>query len=71
MIRANSLPNDETNCIPNPNAAKNPFLTKEMETGVLPTCEDSRPLLPKPWWQGHEDVIDFMEGNPARERSCL
>lgn len=42
-----------------------------METGVLPTCEDSRPLLPKSWWQGHEDVIDFMEGNPARERSCL
>lgn len=42
-----------------------------METGVLPTCEDSRPLLPKPWWQGHEDVINFMEGNPARERSCL
>ena len=57
MATANFLPNDEITYIPNAHAAKNPFLSREAETGTLPSFEDSRPLLPKPFWQGQEDVI--------------
>ena len=58
MVKANFLPNDEITYIPNAHAAMNPFLTREAETGELPTYEGSRHLLPKPYWQGHEDAID-------------
>ena len=58
MVKANFLPNDEITYIPNAHAALNPFLTREAETGELPTYEGSRHLLPKPYWQGHEDAID-------------
>ena len=57
MEKANFLPNDEITYIPNAHAAKNPFLAREAETGALPTYGDSRLLLPRPFWQGHEDVI--------------
>ena len=56
-VQANFLPNDAITYIPNAHAAKNPFLTREAETGVLPTYEGSQSLLPKPYWQGHEDAI--------------
>ena len=57
MVNANFLPNDAITYIPNAHAAMNPFITREMENGELPTYEASRPLLPKPYWQGHEDTI--------------
>ena len=57
MRKANFIPNDEITYIPNPHVDLNPFLTREMETGALPTYEGSRSLLPKPYWQGHEDTI--------------
>lgn len=57
MEKANFIPNNEITYIPNPHVEKNPFLTREMETGTLPTYEDSRVLLPKPYWAGHEDTI--------------
>ncbi|MBR4428170.1 MAG: glycoside hydrolase, partial [Clostridia bacterium] len=56
MVKANFLPNDEITYIPNAHAAKNPFISREPETGALPTYEASRHLLPKPYWQGHGDV---------------
>ena len=61
MAKANFLPNDEITYIPNAHAAKNPFLTREAETGALPSFEESRHLLPKPFWQGHEDVTACHE----------
>ena len=61
MAKANFLPNDEITYIPNAHAAKNPFLTREAETGALPGFEESRHLLPKPFWQGHEDVTACHE----------
>ena len=57
MEKANFIPNNEITYIPNKNVEKNPFLTRETETGKLPTWEGSRHLLPKPFWTGHEDVI--------------
>lgn len=57
MRKANFIPNNEITYIPNAHAALNPFLGKEMETGTLPTYEASLPLLPKPYWKGHEDTI--------------
>ena len=56
MAQANFLPNDEITYIPNAHAAKNPFISREPETGALPAYETSRHLLPKPYWQGHGDV---------------
>ena len=55
--RPNFLPNNEITYIPNAHVEKNPFITREMETGELPTYEGSLPLLPKPYWAGHEDTI--------------
>lgn len=57
MIKANFIPNNEITYIPNPHYDKNPFLTRKPETGTLPTYEDSKFLLPKPYWEGHEDTI--------------
>lgn len=57
MEKANFIPNNEITYIPNPHVEKNPFLTRETETDTLPTYEDSRALLPKPYWAGHEDTI--------------
>ena len=57
MARAIFQPNDALTYVPNAHVEKNPFLTREAETGTLPTYEGSRPLLPKPYWQGHEDTI--------------
>ncbi|MBQ4580064.1 MAG: hypothetical protein IJA83_05325 [Clostridia bacterium] len=48
MARAVFQPNDALTYVPNANVEKNPFLTREAETGTLPTYEGSRPLLPKP-----------------------
>ena len=56
-MKPNFIPNDEITYIPNENVTRNPFLTRETETGVLPTYEGSRDLLPKPFWHGHEDTI--------------
>ena len=57
MEKANFIPNNEITYIPNQHVNKNPFLTREMETGTLPTYEGSRSLLPKPYWNGHDDTI--------------
>ena len=57
MANANFLPNDALTYVPNKNVEKNPYLTQEIETGPLPTYEGSRHLLPKPYWQGHDDAI--------------
>ena len=57
MEKANFIPNNEITYIPNQHVKKNPFLTREMETGTLPTYEGSRSLLPKPYWNGHDDTI--------------
>ena len=61
MAQANFLPNDEITYIPNAHAAKNPFLTREAETGALPGFEESRHLLPRPFWQGHGDAVACHE----------
>lgn len=50
-------PNNEICYIPNPNCEKNPFPNKKMDTGSLPTYEESKDLLPKPFWEGHESTI--------------
>ena len=57
MATAPFLPNVGLAYIPNALVEKNPFITREMETGELPTYDGSRHLLPKPFWAGHEDVI--------------
>lgn len=57
MEKANFIPNNEITYIPNAHVDKNPYLTREAETGTLPTYEGSKHLLPKPYWQGHEDTI--------------
>ena len=57
MEKANFIPNNEITYIPNKHVEKNPFLTREMETGELPNYDGSRHLLPKPFWAGHEDTI--------------
>ena len=57
MASASFQPNVGIAYIPNALVQKNPFIHREMETGELPTYESSKPLLPKPYWQGHEDTI--------------
>lgn len=40
-----------------PYVAQNPFLTMPAEDAPLPTYEESKDKLPKPFWDGHEDAI--------------
>ena len=57
MSRSVFLPNQEITYIPNAHCERNPFLNRTAETGELPNYENSRHLLPKPYWKGHEDTI--------------
>ncbi len=57
MSKVFFVPNTEPPYIPSPHYHKNPFLTREAESGTLPTYEGSLSLLPKPFWAGHEDTI--------------
>jgi len=57
MKKANFIPNNELTYIRSPYYEKNPFLTRLPQTDAPPTYEQSRRLLPKPFWKGHEDVI--------------
>ena len=57
MQNANFIPNSEITYIPSRYYDKNPYLNKKREEGKLPTYEESRKVLPKPYWKGHEDVI--------------
>ena len=57
FIRHNFYPNNELTYIKSPHYEKNPFISRSPEQGTLPTYEGSKHLLPKPYWQGHDDTI--------------
>ena len=40
---------------------ENVFRTMEREDKPLPTWEESRDLLPRPFWDGHDDAIACYE----------
>lgn len=49
--------NDNMFYVEDPNAKKNSFIGKAPEGGSLPGYEDSYALLPRPIWEGHDNVI--------------
>ena len=57
FIPNNFIPNNELTYIVSPYYDKNPFINRPVEAGILPVYEDSISLLPKPYWDGHEDTI--------------
>jgi hypothetical protein len=42
----------------NPLVAANPFIGQQMVRAALPEYDQARELLPRPYWEGHESVID-------------
>lgn len=50
--------NDEMTYVDSPYAAQNVFKNREPDKDGLPTYEESKNLLPRPIWDGHEDTIE-------------
>lgn len=51
------LVNDSLTYTVNKYVSKNPYLQMEAEDAPLPVYEESKDMLPRPIWHGHDDVI--------------
>jgi len=49
------------NYVRNALVERNAFLTMDRDSQPLPSFEASRPLLPRPAWEGHEDTVACYE----------
>lgn len=57
IVGKHFLVNDSLFYVPNPYVEKNPYLSMQAEDAPLPTYAEIKSQLPKPIWQGHDDVI--------------
>ena len=51
------LVNDSLFYAHNPYVQKNPYLCMQAEDAPLPTYAEAKDALPRPVWQGHDDVL--------------
>lgn len=51
-------PNNEMTITPNRFASENEFISMKRERERLPSFKEERANLPKPVWDGHDDIAD-------------
>lgn len=55
------LVNDSLIYVSNEYVSKNPYLNMKAEDAPLPAYEEAKNRLPRPVWQGHEDVLECYD----------